>query len=86
MRWPSAGPEAPSIFRPRLPDKALVARRIGLRMIEKMLEDRRGWMASGLNVGRIAINSSAIDLPVTVSPKPVAATQDPQLAGKRDRA
>lgn len=50
----------PSIFDPDFPDKPLIAK-IGLRMIEKILDDMQEWAASGLKVGKIAINSSTVD-------------------------
>jgi EAL domain-containing protein (putative c-di-GMP-specific phosphodiesterase class I) len=61
LRW--HGPDAdrlPNIFHPDFPDKALVAQ-VGVRMIEKILDDVKRWATSGIHVGAIAINSSAVD-------------------------
>lgn len=61
LRWQGAGAdELPNIFDPEFPDKALVSR-IGLQMIEKILDHAQHWTASGIHVGHVAINSSAVD-------------------------
>lgn len=61
LRWQGTGTKhLPNIFDPEFPDKALVTR-IGLQMIEKILDHAQRWTASGIHVGQVAINSSAVD-------------------------
>lgn len=61
LRWHGPdGDRLPNIFHPDFPDKALVAQ-VGVRMIEKILDDVKRWATSGIHVGSIAINSSAVD-------------------------
>lgn len=61
LRWQhSSAASLPNIFDPEFPDRALVAQ-VGLRMIEKILDDTRRWTASGILIGRVAINSCAVD-------------------------
>ena len=61
LRWKGQHADGlPNIFHPDFPDKALVAQ-VGVRMIEKILDDAKRWMTSGIHVGTIAINTSAVD-------------------------
>jgi diguanylate cyclase (GGDEF)-like protein/PAS domain S-box-containing protein len=62
LRWshPRTGIHPPATIAPAFEDTEL-GRAIGGRMLSSVLNDMRGWLDTGLDIGRIAINASAAE-------------------------
>jgi diguanylate cyclase (GGDEF)-like protein/PAS domain S-box-containing protein len=62
LRWchPRMGIQSPDTIAPAFEDTEL-GRAIGSRMLSSVLNDMRGWLDAGLEIGRIAINASTAE-------------------------
>jgi len=62
LRWhhPRRGTQSPATIAPAFDDPAL-GRAIGERMRFCILRDMRGWLDAGLDIGRVAVNASAVE-------------------------